>query len=88
MAIPSLVSAKEVRRYALIVGVNQAPVESHMQALQYADDDAARHFELFEHVAVKTALLTVLDGETQQFVFPDWPSEPVNPPERHSLLPW
>ena len=46
LALPSLA---EAARYAIIVGNNALPVEGSagLSPLRYADDDAARYFQLF-----------------------------------------
>ncbi|MHB8876989.1 MAG: hypothetical protein ACYC8T_25110 [Myxococcaceae bacterium] len=67
-----LVSASslgEVRTYVAIVG-NNTSVEAGVQPLKYADDDAARYYELFRPIATRVALLSVLDGETQRLFRP------------------
>ena len=55
----------EPRTYALIVSYNGAP-EPDMRPLRYADDDGVRYYELFNTVAERTVLLSVLDEETQR----------------------
>jgi hypothetical protein len=50
---------------ALVVGLNLSR-DPQVRALSYADDDAARYAELFEGVADKVLLLTVLDPESQE----------------------
>jgi hypothetical protein len=71
-----------VRSYAVIVG-NNASVEPGVKPLNYADDDAARYFELFSPFAAKIALLTVMDEETQR-LYPDLPPK-TRPPTRENL---
>ncbi|HSI04878.1 MAG TPA: hypothetical protein VLC93_10390, partial [Myxococcota bacterium] len=56
---------EQPRTYALIVSYNGAP-EAHMRPLRYADDDGVRYYELFNTVADRTVLLSVLDEETQR----------------------
>ncbi len=58
-------AAPEVRTYVVVIGNNQS-VEAGVTPLRYADDDAARFYELFEPTAARIALLTVMDGETQR----------------------
>lgn len=55
----------ESRTYVVIVGNNES-VEPGTKALQYADDDAAKFFELFTAAASRVELLTVMDVETQR----------------------
>lgn len=50
---------------ALVVGYNQSN-DPAVPNLRYADDDAARYAELFQGVADKVVLLTVLDAESQE----------------------
>ncbi len=66
-ALLSLLAAspEQPRTYALIVSYNGAP-EASMQPLRYADDDGVRYYELFNTVADRTVLLSVLDDETQR----------------------
>lgn len=49
---------------ALVVGLNLSR-DPEVRELSYADDDAARYAELFEGVADKVVLLSVLDAESQ-----------------------
>ena len=58
----------KVKTYALIVA-NNGSVDDGVKALKYADDDGARYYETFSHLADHTALLTVLDADSQT-VFP------------------
>jgi len=53
-----------VHRSAIIVGVNQAFDET-TPTLKYADDDAARYYELLSGRVARASLLTVLDAESQ-----------------------
>jgi hypothetical protein len=53
------------RSYAVIVGSNTAP-GTELAPLRYADDDAARYYELLSLTATRTELLTVLDAESQR----------------------
>lgn len=68
VAVISLVIAGSalgaVRSYVVVVGNNQS-VDPATRPLRFADDDAARYFELFRPVAKRIELLTVMDAETQ-----------------------
>ncbi|MEQ9495558.1 MAG: hypothetical protein RIT81_01840 [Deltaproteobacteria bacterium] len=57
-------STTAVHRSAVIIGVNDA-FESSQPTLQYADDDAARWYEMFAPSFDRVELLTVLDDESQ-----------------------
>lgn len=52
-------------RAAVIIGVNQ-PFDDGQATLRYADDDAARFFEMLEAQVDELVLLTVLDAESQE----------------------
>lgn len=54
-----------VASFGLVVGVNR-PGDPTLVTLRYADDDAARYFELFEAVGIRTELLAQLDENTQR----------------------
>jgi hypothetical protein len=49
--------------FAVIVGVNRS-VDTHQIELHYADDDAARSFELMSALGARAQLLTRLDDNT------------------------
>jgi hypothetical protein len=51
--------------FVLIVGVN-APPSQELPRLRYADDDAARYFDLFRALGAKTYLLASLDENTRR----------------------
>ena len=51
--------------FALIVGVNRS-ADAELPTLRYADDDAARSFELFRSLGAQTYLLTRLDENTRR----------------------
>lgn len=62
---PEVVAQPEVvRRYAIVVGVNQ-PAKSGQKPLRFADDDAVRFFALFRALPGEAALFSLLDDETQ-----------------------
>lgn len=81
---PQTAQAKtpERRTYALIVA-NNGSVDQGVQPLRYADDDGARYYELFSHLADDTTLLTVLDADSQR-VFPKLASRSL-PPSKAQL---
>lgn len=82
---PGLVHADEdstTRRYALIVANNDS-VDTDVDPLEYADDDGARYFELFDSFADETRLLTTLDSDSQR-IFPGIARQTV-PPSRPEL---
>ncbi|MBK6686631.1 MAG: hypothetical protein IPG45_19335 [Deltaproteobacteria bacterium] len=56
--------AAPVHRSALIVGVNEA-FEDSQATLHYADDDAARYYELLSPSLDQVRVLTVLDADSQ-----------------------
>ncbi len=51
--------------FVLVVGVN-APPSADLPTLRYADDDAARYFDLFRALGAKTYLLASLDDNTRR----------------------
>jgi hypothetical protein len=57
-------SSAGARRYAIIIGVNDA-FSAGQKPLSYADDDAVRFYSLFRELAGEAALFTLLDAETQ-----------------------
>lgn len=73
----------EVDRYAIIVGVNTSPEEG-VPPLRFADDDAAKFFELFAAMGARVVLLTVLDPDAQRR-FPDAAAAAL-PPRRAALF--
>ncbi len=58
-------STPEVRRYVLIVGHNGADSEEQTP-LKYADDDAARFYELLSKVTDETRLFVTFDSKSQR----------------------
>jgi hypothetical protein len=58
-------TAPAPRTYALIVSYNGTP-SADLRPLRYADDDGVRYYELFNTVADRTVLLSVLDEDTQR----------------------
>lgn len=74
---------KETRTYALIVAHNGS-VDEGVEPLRYADDDGARYYETFSHLARDTRLLTILDSDSQR-VFPTLASRTA-PPTRKQLV--
>lgn len=64
LAIPLGVSAEEHKAlFVLIVGVNKS-IDDDLPPLRYADDDAARYFDLFRSLGARTYLLTRPDKNT------------------------
>jgi hypothetical protein len=76
----ALAAALPPHRSAIIVGVND-PFDPSQAVLRYADDDAARYFELLGPQIDRVELLLVLDAESQRLypeaaasaAVPDWP---------------
>jgi hypothetical protein len=62
--LPSLAGA-ETQRLALIVGVNRS-VDRSAADLRFADDDAARYFDLFEALGIQAVLVTRMDEGTRK----------------------
>jgi Caspase domain len=54
-----------VARFALVVGVNRS-VDRDVAELHFADDDAARYFDLFDALGIDTVLLARMDGNTRR----------------------
>ncbi len=71
------------RVYAIVVG-NNTSIDPGVAPLHYADDDAARYFELLAPQAHRAVLLTVLDAESQA-VFPELAQRALAP-TRTALL--
>ncbi len=71
-----------VQRYVAIVGSN-ASDEKDVPPLEYADDDAAKYYDIFRALGAKVALLTVLDPAAQRR-FPD-AARAALPPTRKQL---
>lgn len=69
--------------YALVIGNNES-LDPKVATLRYADDDAARSFELFESRAQGVRLLTVLDAASQK-LYPGLAAR-ARPPTRTELL--
>jgi len=65
--------------FALIVGVNASP-SPELAPLRYADDDAARYFELFRGLGARAYVLSRLDENTRR-LHPQVAAE-VLPPRR------
>lgn len=65
VSLALLGAAPEVRTYVVVVGNNQS-VEPGVTPLRYADDDAARFYELLAPTAARIELLTVMDSDTQR----------------------
>ncbi|MBN1962477.1 MAG: PEGA domain-containing protein [Deltaproteobacteria bacterium] len=54
-----------LQRYAIIIG-NNLSLDANTSPLTFADDDAARFFELFSAAEAKIQLFTVLDANAQK----------------------
>ncbi len=67
LVLPAIAPAAEGREalFALIIGVNKS-VDEDLQPLRYADDDAARYFELFRSLGDRTYLMTRPDDTTRR----------------------
>jgi hypothetical protein len=64
--VPRTARAESPRAtFALIIGSN-ASVDTNLQPLRYADDDAARYLDLFRLLGARTYLLTRLDDNTKR----------------------
>ena len=68
--LPS-VAAAETQRLALIVGVNRS-VDRSAADLRFADDDAARYFDLFDALHIPAVLLTRMDEGTRSRKWAGW----------------
>lgn len=55
----------DTRRYAIIVAHTE-DIARDIAPLEYADDDGARYYELFSHIADQVTLYTVLDQDSQR----------------------
>ena len=62
LAIPA---QADNRQFAVIVA-NSTSLDEKVAALEFADDDAARYAELFDGIATRVELLTVLDPDLQR----------------------
>jgi hypothetical protein len=51
--------------YAVVVGNNRS-LDRALPELRYADDDAAKFYELFSSIGARTRLLVLLDAESQE----------------------
>ncbi len=79
MLIPRAANSETVN-YAIVIGNNDAPVldsQVRLTKLRYADDDAARYFQVFSQLG-ETRLLTELDLRTQKR-FPGLASKTSSP---------
>lgn len=56
----------DAHTYVIAIGNNRPPEGAQLPQLQYADDDAADFAMLAEELGADTALLTVLDHESQE----------------------
>lgn len=76
-------AAAATRRYALIVA-NAQDLQGKADALEYADDDGARYYELFSHIADEVALHAVLDRPSQR-LYPEV-TRVARPPRYRDVL--
>ena len=76
-------AAADTRRYAVIVA-HTGDAEGELDPLEFADDDGARYYEMFTHLADETRLYTVLDDDSQR-VYPKVAKKAV-PPRRDDIL--
>jgi hypothetical protein len=58
-------AADRTLRFALVIGSNEAP-QAKLDSLKYADDDAARNFELLSAFGVQATLVAALDADSQK----------------------
>ena len=65
MCASTAAASDDVRRYAVIVAHGE-DLAGNAPDLEYADDDAARYFELYQHIADDVQLFSVLDRDTQR----------------------
>ncbi|NOZ86895.1 MAG: PEGA domain-containing protein [Deltaproteobacteria bacterium] len=75
--------AGEKRLYAVVIGNDQS-LDKGVSPLSYADDDAAKYFELFKAMGARVALFAVLDPDAQKR-FPA-AAEASKPPRRRDVL--
>ncbi|MBN2528190.1 MAG: caspase family protein [Deltaproteobacteria bacterium] len=66
LGVSRIGSAEEVAIFSLHVGVNEAPENTILQPLRYADDDAARMYLFMSRFTDSAKLVTILDDETQK----------------------
>lgn len=82
-ALLALLAPREARAesprasFALIIGSNVS-VDTNLQPLRYADDDAARYLDLFRLLGARTYLLTRLDENTKR-LHPQAAAEATDP---------
>lgn len=76
-------AAKTIQRYVLIIANNHS-LDKGVRPLRFADDDAARYYQLFELTAAKTALFTVFDDDTAR-LYPKL-SRRASPPRAKAIF--
>ncbi|MBX7100986.1 MAG: caspase family protein [Myxococcaceae bacterium] len=76
-------ASPQAKSYALVVGNNQS-LDPKVADLRFADDDAARYYELFSARTTDARLLTVLDQASQK-LYPGLASK-ARPPTKVELL--
>jgi len=63
-ALPSQ-AQDETARFALVIGANDS-IDEDLPTLSYADDDAARYYDFFNSIGVRTRLIASLDDSTSR----------------------
>lgn len=67
--LPAAAAVAEQRTFALVIGYNGRPsttTDQSIQALRYADDDAAAFYKLQKELGSEAILLTAADAETRR----------------------
>jgi hypothetical protein len=75
--------AEVVRRYSVVIGVNQ-PAKEGQKPLRFADDDAARFFALLKQLPGEASLFSLFDADTQA-LYPELVAE-AELPEKELIL--
>lgn len=73
-------AAAPSKTYAIVIAANRS-LDDDVAPLRFADDDAAKYFEMLTSSGVSTTLLTVLDGDAQRR-FPSAAAAAVPPSKR------
>ena len=76
-ALTAAAPAVAPKTFAIVVGTNAAPDDTRRN-LRFADDDAARYYQLFRTAGADVRLLTSFDGESQA-VFADLVDRAIRP---------
>lgn len=72
-------TADQTALFALVIGANRS-VDSQLEPLRFADDDAARYFNLFRTLGARTYVLMRSDDNTRR-VYPQAAAEALEPRE-------